>query len=90
MSASEQTLQQEGSLEYYHLEKLLEDSENTMALIAELSGVPMGCGFGQRRKNEPFNKEKFYGYIALCMSIAHRGEIMLGEPSSKNSLNGFS
>lgn len=53
----ESTLQ-DGPLQYYHLELLLADRENTQILIAHLDGKPVGCGLGQIRNNEPIYRER--------------------------------
>lgn len=63
--ALEPTLLQEGPLEYYDIPKLIEDPENSLVLVAEIGGEPVGCGLGQIKKNDPCYKETHYGYIGL-------------------------
>ena len=60
----EPTLIQKGSLEYYKIPDLIGD-ENASILIAEVDGVPIGCGLGQIKENDFYNNEKQYGYIGL-------------------------
>ncbi len=70
----EPTLIQEGALEYYDIPQLIEDSENSIIIIAEVDNKPVGCGLGQIRKNEPYNNVPHYGYVGLMyVDEAQRG-----------------
>jgi len=61
----EPTLKQEGTLEYYDIPKLIEDTGNATVLIAEIDGVAVGCGLGQIKKNDACYNDPRYGYIGL-------------------------
>lgn len=61
----EPSLKQEGTLEYYDIPKLIEDTRNAIVLIAEIDGVAVGCGLGQIKENDPCYNESHYGYVGL-------------------------
>lgn len=63
--AIEPTLIQEGHLEYYDISQLIENTTNSIVIIAEIDGEPVGCGLGQIKENDPCYSEKRYGYIGL-------------------------
>ncbi len=63
--AVEPTLKQEGTLEYYNIPKLIEDTGNAIVLIAEIHGVAVGCGLGQIKENDTCYNETHYGYVGL-------------------------
>ena len=54
----------EGEVEYYDIEKLLED-EKTYFVVAEIGNSLVGCGFGQIRENLPWEVHPQYGYVGL-------------------------
>jgi GNAT superfamily N-acetyltransferase len=73
--AVEPTIKQEGPLEYYDLEALIQDTRKAVVLIVEIDGAPVGCGLGQIRENLPSHKESHYGYVGLMYTAPeHRGK----------------
>lgn len=76
----EPTLKPDGILEYYDIPKLIEDKENTLVLIAEVDGQPIGCGFGQIRAKDSCYTKNHNGYIGLVyIDEAHRGHNYSGK-----------
>lgn len=69
------TLKQEGVLEYYDIPALIADEEKSIVLLAEVNGIPVGCGLGQIRANDACYTEAHFGYIGLMyVSPEQRGK----------------
>lgn len=60
----EETLVQEGSIQYYDLEELL-GSQIAHIVLVEIEGRSIGCGLIDIRDNFPFHNKKQYGYLGL-------------------------
>ncbi len=67
-------------MEYYDIPKLVEDKENTLVLITEIDGKPIGCGFGQIRLKDSYYTKTHNGYIGLVyVDKAHHGHNYSGQ-----------
>ncbi len=58
------SLKQTEKISYYDLPDLV-SSVDSLVLIAENKGEPVGCGFGKTEENKPKFTEKRRGYIGL-------------------------
>ena len=56
---------QTGEVTYYNLPALITAHTQALVLIAELSGVAIGCGLTKILPNKEFYSEKLKGYIGL-------------------------
>jgi len=74
------TLKQSGEIRYYDIPALIADTTNTVVLIAEIAGEPVGCGLGTIKENDACYNEMRYGYIGLMyVDEAYRGKNIAGE-----------
>jgi ribosomal protein S18 acetylase RimI-like enzyme len=61
-------IKRKGKIRYYALKdiKKIISSKNSKILIAEINGKPVGCGFGEIKKNHAnWSKFKYKGYIGM-------------------------
>lgn len=59
------TIKRKGRVIYYNIKKLI-NSKNSLVLIGEINGKPVGCAFGEiQRIKGDWSKYKYKGYIGM-------------------------